>query len=78
VRNESRAVVEESGDQARAPYPPYRRIEAHVASGYTRTSAAGSVALAAPAAPMPAGPTPITTIRCATSALLKRVREATV
>jgi hypothetical protein len=26
-------VVEESGDQARAPYLPYHRIEAHVESG---------------------------------------------
>ena len=27
------AVVEESGDEARAPYIPYQRVEAHVASG---------------------------------------------
>lgn len=27
------AVVEEYGDQARAPYIPYQRVEAHVASG---------------------------------------------
>lgn len=27
------AVVEESGDQARAPYLPYQRVEAHVRSG---------------------------------------------
>jgi hypothetical protein len=33
ARGESWAVVEESGDQARAPYLPYHRIEAHVASG---------------------------------------------
>jgi hypothetical protein len=32
-RGQSWAVVEESGDQARAPYLPYHRIEAHVASG---------------------------------------------
>jgi len=32
-RGESWAVVEEAGDQARAPYLPYHRIEAHVASG---------------------------------------------
>src|SRR5579859_2090958 len=33
ARGESWAVVEESGDQARVPYLPYHRIEAHVASG---------------------------------------------
>ena len=33
ARGESWAVVEESGDQARAPYLPYHRIEAHVESG---------------------------------------------
>ena len=33
ARGESWAVVEESGDQARAPYLPYHRIEAHVQSG---------------------------------------------
>jgi len=33
ARGESWAVVEESGDQARAPYLPYHRIEADVASG---------------------------------------------
>jgi hypothetical protein len=27
------AVIEESGDEARAPYVPYQRVEAHVASG---------------------------------------------
>jgi hypothetical protein len=27
------AVVEESGDEARAPYVPYQRVEAHVGSG---------------------------------------------
>jgi hypothetical protein len=36
------------------------------------------VALAAPAAPIPAAPPPITTIRCVTSTLPIRVREATV
>jgi hypothetical protein len=33
ARGESWAVVEESGDQARAPYLPYHRVEAHVPSG---------------------------------------------
>jgi hypothetical protein len=33
ARGDSWAVVEESGDQARVPYLPYHRIEAHVASG---------------------------------------------
>lgn len=33
ARGEPWAVVEESGDQARVPYLPYHRIEAHVASG---------------------------------------------
>jgi hypothetical protein len=33
ARGESWAVVEESGDQARAPYLPYQRVEAHVRSG---------------------------------------------
>jgi hypothetical protein len=32
-RGESWAVVEETGDQARAPYLPYQRVEAHVPSG---------------------------------------------
>lgn len=30
---ESWAVIEEAGDQARAPYLPYHRVEAHVPSG---------------------------------------------
>ena len=33
ARGESWAVIEESGDQARAPYLPYHRVEAHVPSG---------------------------------------------
>ncbi len=33
ARGESWAVVEESGDQARVPYLPYQRVEAHVPSG---------------------------------------------
>jgi hypothetical protein len=33
ARGESWAVVEESGDQARIPYVPYQRVEAHVPSG---------------------------------------------
>jgi hypothetical protein len=33
ARGESWAVVEESGDQARAPYLPYHRVEAHVPTG---------------------------------------------
>jgi hypothetical protein len=33
ARGESWAVVEESGDQARVPYVPYLRVEAHVPSG---------------------------------------------
>jgi hypothetical protein len=33
ARGESWAVIEESGDQARAPYLPYHRIEAHVPTG---------------------------------------------
>jgi len=33
ARGESWAVIEESGDQARVPYLPYHRIEAHVPSG---------------------------------------------
>jgi hypothetical protein len=33
ARPGSWAVVEESGDQARAPYLPYQRVEAHIPSG---------------------------------------------
>jgi hypothetical protein len=33
ARGESWAVIEESGDQARAPYLPYHRIEAYVPTG---------------------------------------------
>jgi hypothetical protein len=33
ARGESWAVIEETGDQARAPYLPYQRVEAHVPSG---------------------------------------------
>ena len=33
TRGESWAVIEETGDQARAPYLPYQRVEAHVPSG---------------------------------------------
>jgi hypothetical protein len=33
ARSESWAVIEETGDQARAPYLPYQRVEAHVPSG---------------------------------------------
>jgi hypothetical protein len=40
------------------------------AGGLRRGKAVGSVALAAPAAPIPAAPPPITTIRCRTSTLL--------
>ena len=32
-RGQAWAVVEESGDEARAPYVPYQRVEAHVGSG---------------------------------------------
>jgi hypothetical protein len=33
ARGESWAVIEETGDPARAPYLPYQRVEAHVPSG---------------------------------------------
>jgi hypothetical protein len=33
ARGESWAVIEETGDPARAPYLPYQRLEAHVPSG---------------------------------------------
>jgi hypothetical protein len=33
ARGESWAVVEEAGDESRAPYLPYQRVEAHVPSG---------------------------------------------
>jgi hypothetical protein len=33
ARGQAWAVVEEAGDPARAPYLPYRRVEAHVPSG---------------------------------------------